>query len=115
MFTLERRSDGVIFRKDDRLLRVCFMTDSIARITYTQGREFLDRRSRIVVAPPMDVAFDLRKEQQSYALSTGTLSVTVDKFTGALAYFDAAGAMLMQEPEGGGRSLKPKAVTRNVF
>ena len=70
MFTVERRSDGVIFRKDDRLLRVRFMTDSIVRITYTQGREFLDRPSRIVVAMPDDVAFELRHEQQNYVLST---------------------------------------------
>ncbi len=61
MFTVERRSDGVVFREDDRLLRVRFMTDSIVRITYTQGREFLDRPSRIVVATPADVAFELRR------------------------------------------------------
>ncbi len=115
MFTVERRSDGVIFRKDDRLLRVRFMTDSIVRITYTQGREFLDRPSRIVVAMPDDVAFELRHEKQNYVLSTAAVNVRVNESTGALAYFDATGALLVREPEGGGRSLTPKPVTRNVF
>ena len=115
MFTVERRSDGVVFRKDDQLLRIRFMTDSIARITYTQGREFLDRPSRIVVATPADVTFDLCDERKSYVLSAGSLNVTVNKASGALAYFNAAGEALVREPEGGGRSLIPKPVTRNVF
>ncbi len=115
MFTVERRSDGVIFREGDRMLRIRFMTDSIARITYTQGREFLDRSSRIVVARPAEVAFELRREQQAYVLSTGMLKITVNKSTGALAYFDATGTLLMREPEGGGHLLTPKSVTRNVF
>ncbi len=115
MFTMMSRSDGVVFREDDRLLRVRFMTDSIVRITYTQGREFLDRPSRIVVAPSVNVAYGLRDEHQSYVLSTAMLNVTVNKSTGALAYSDAAGTVLMCEPERGGRSLTPKALTRNVF
>lgn len=39
----------------------------------------------------------------------------MNKRTGALAYFDSAGDLLMREPERGGRSLTPKSVTRNVF
>ncbi len=115
MFTVERRSDGLVFREGDRMLRIGVMTDSIARITYTQGREVLDRPSRIVVANPADVAFELHDEQQSYVLSTVAMNVALNKFTGALGYFDAAGALLMREPEGGGRLLTPKPVTRNVF
>lgn len=115
MFMVESRSDGVVFREGDRLLRVRFMTDSIVRITYTQGKEFVDRRSRIVVAQPADVGFDLREDPQRYVLATASLTVAVNKFTGALAYFDAAGRLVMQEPEHGGRWLTPKVVMRNVF
>ena len=115
MFTVERRADGVVFREDDRKLRIRFMTDSIVRVTYTQGSEFLDRASRIVVAPPAEVAFDLREEPTRYVLATSCLIVTVSKLTGALAYFDPAGAMLMREPQSGGRSVTSKTITRNIF
>jgi alpha-D-xyloside xylohydrolase len=115
MFTVEVRSDSVVFREGDRLLRVGFVTDAIVRITDTQGREFLDRSSRIVVAQPAQIAFDLREEQQRYVLATASLTIAVNKLTGALTYFDAAGEVIMREPRGGGRSLTPKAVTRNVF
>ena len=115
MYTVELRSDGVVFCEGDRRLRIRFVANSIARITYTQGREFLDRPSRIIVAPAAEVAFDLRDEQECYALSSTTLKVTVNKSTGALGYFDAAGGVILREPEGGGRSLTSKTVTRNVF
>jgi alpha-D-xyloside xylohydrolase len=115
MFIVESRSDGVVFREDDRLLRVRFVTDSIVRITYTQGREFLDEPSRIVIAQSIDVVFDLRDEPQSYVLSTAALNVAVNKYSGALEYFNSAGDLVMREPGRGGRSLTPKAVTRNVF
>ena len=115
MYTVEFRSDGVIFREGERRLRIRFVTESIVRITYTQGREFLDQPSRIIVATPTSVAFDLRDEQQCYVLSTATLNVTVNKSTGALAYFDAAGNVILREPEDGGRTLTSKTVTRNVF
>ena len=115
MYTVESQVDGVVFREDDRRLRIRFMTDSIVRITYTQGREFLDRPSRIVVASADEVAFALRTEEPQYVISTGTLNVTVNKYSGALSYFDSAGTVLMREPAGGGRSLTTKRVTRNVF
>ena len=115
MYTAESQSDGVVFREDDRRLRIRFVTNSIVRITYTQGREFMDRPSRIVVAPADEVAFALRTEEQQYVISTGMLNVTVNKYTGALSYFDSTDTVLMREPAGGGRSLKTKPVTRNVF
>ncbi|HXS13189.1 MAG TPA: glycoside hydrolase family 31 protein [Acidobacteriaceae bacterium] len=115
MFTIESGSNGVVFREGGRLLRVQFVTESIVRITYTEGREFLDRPSRIVVSSPADVAFDLRDEQHSYVLSTAALNIRVNKSTGALTYFNVTGKVLMREPESGGRSLIPKPVTRNVF
>jgi len=115
MFTVERRRDGLVFRKDDQLLRIRFMTDSIVRITCTEGRTFLDRPSRIVVVPPADVAFDLHDQAEAYVLSTSELKVTLNKISGAMTYCNASGVLLMREPERGGRSLRPKAVTRNVF
>lgn len=115
MLTAELRSDGVVFRDGDRLLRVRFFAEAIVRITCTQGRGFVDQPSRIVVAQPAKVAFDLREEQQRYVLATTSLTIAVNKLTGALTYFDAAGAVIMREPEGGGRLLTPKVITRNVF
>src|SRR6202012_2463817 len=109
------RSDGVLFREGDWRLRVRFMTDSIARITYTQGREFLNRPSRIVVSSAADGAFEFREEAQRYLLAATSLTVAVNKLTGALSYFNARGELVMREPEEGGRSLTPKGVVRNVF
>jgi alpha-D-xyloside xylohydrolase len=115
MFTAERESDGVVFRQSDRLLRIRFITEAILRITCTQGREFIDRPSRIVVRQSGGAPFHLHEDQQSHVLSTGSLTVTVSKATGKLTYYSAAGELLTREPDTGGRTLTPKAVTRNLF
>src|SRR5215469_13452705 len=115
MFTVERRCDGVVFREQDRVLRIRFMTDAIARVTYTQGKEFVNRPSRIVVAQPEDVAFDVQNALEGYVLSAGRLNIAVDSTSGALTYRNASGELLMREPEAGGRSLSPKSVARNIF
>lgn len=115
MWTVEEEPGGAVFHMDDRLLRVRFMTDSILRMTYTEGRRFTERSSRIVVATPSDVSFYLKHEQESYVLSTDVLSVRVDILSGALSYRNAADVVFMNEPDGGGRSLTPKQVTRNIF
>ncbi len=113
--TVERSADGAVFRNGDELLRIRFVTDSIARITSTLGREFFDRPSRIVVAQSDGPVCDVREDQHSYTLSAGLLAITVNKTTGAMAYFTPAGELLTREPDGGGRMLTPKAVTRNIF
>lgn len=114
MVTIEQRADGAIFRNGDQLLRIRFVSDSIARVTYTQGREFVDRPSRIV-AQPGGAACEIREDQQNYILSAESLTVTVNKVTGEIAYFNSAGELLTREPDGGGRMLTATAITRNIF
>lgn len=115
MVTIEQRADGAIFRNGNQLLRIRFLTDSIARVTYTQGREFIDRSSRIVVGQPGGAACEIREDQQNYIVSAGSLVIRVNKVTGEIAYFNSPGELLTREPNGGGRTLIPKAVTRNIF
>ncbi|HEV2578122.1 MAG TPA: TIM-barrel domain-containing protein [Acidobacteriaceae bacterium] len=115
MFTVERQSGDAIFREGDQILRVRFVSDSIARITYTRGRAFLDKPSRIVVAQEVGGEFGLREDSQSYVLSAGPLTVAVNRSTGALSYYSPTGDLLTREPDRGGRTLAPKVVMRNVF
>lgn len=115
MYTVERRADEVVFRGGEERLRVQFVTESIARITCTRGREFLDRPSRIVVGRERRAAFEVAEDADAYVVATDSLRVRLEKRTGALRYESASGELLVREPEGGGRSLTAKAVYRNVF
>jgi alpha-D-xyloside xylohydrolase len=116
MFGIESRlSGGVVFRDGDRRLRVWFVTEAIVRVTYTQGREFLDRPSRIVVGEGDEVSVEVREEPETYVVASRALTVLVRKASGALTYVSGGGEVVMREPEGGGKWLTPKEVTRNVF
>lgn len=115
MFLLEEQSEAVVFRSKDRRLRIQFFTDSIARVTFTGDRPFLDRPSRIVVGASQKTLCEVLDETEAYIVRTSALTITVQKKTGALSYFNAHGELLMQEPIRGGRWLVPKTVTRNLF
>ncbi|HTV10079.1 MAG TPA: glycoside hydrolase family 31 protein [Candidatus Aquilonibacter sp.] len=116
MLQTENCSAPFTFRNDDgQRLRIQFFSDSIARITTTQGRDFLDKPSRIVIAQPQEVFFKLREDPDAITVSTQSLTIRINKITGALIYLDSTGKLLVREPEPGGRSLLPKPITRNIF
>ena len=115
MFTLVHNGEYAHFRSGERNLRVAFPAAAIARITCTDSSAFLDRPSRIVTAVRQGAAFSLAEDAATYTLKTAALTVILSKETGALRYFDRHGKLLVREPDGGGKWLTRKAVTRNEF
>jgi alpha-D-xyloside xylohydrolase len=116
MFVLESRIEGgAIFRSEDRRLRVQFFGESIARVTFTGDRPFLERESSMVVSARQEVCVGFEEEAAAYTLRAAGMSVVVDKATGRLRYLDVNGNLLMEEPERGGKWLTAKPVMRNVF
>ena len=115
MFILESNVGSAIFISDARRLRIAFITESIARITYTDGRPFLIRQSRIVTSRKNYTKYVLREDAEAFTLSTPALTVIVDKQSGAIRYQDAKGKLLTREPEEGGKWLTAKDVYRNIF
>ena len=115
MFVLESNNGSVILTSEARRLRIAFITESIARITYTEGRPFQTRPSRIVTSRKNYTSYILREDADAFVLSTPCLTVVVIKASGASGYQDAKGKLLMREPERGGKSLIAKDVYRNIF
>lgn len=115
MFQIKKQAESMVFQSGDRYLRILFVSSAIARITYTEGRDFVDRPSRIVVPISEPVALDLQEEEKEWVLSSSDLTVHLKKVTGALSFFHAEGRLLFREPERGGKWLTKKRITRNVF
>lgn len=114
-YSAEWQDSGGLFLKADKRLRIRFVSPSIVRVTYTEGRDFIDRRSRIVVKEPERVAVSNRETEHSFRCSSCMLRIEIDKQTGALSYWRADDELLIREPKGGGKWLAPKEVYRNVF
>jgi len=114
MYTLKSNDGAAVFEAGERRLRLAFPSAGIVRVTCTEGKEFSDKPSRIVVGGQGLTVFELRDEEDEFVLATAELRVALNKRTGALSYLDSSGG-LMREPERGGKWLTAKAVTRNIF
>lgn len=115
MFNLESRRDGVTFADGDCRLRICFVNPAVARVTMTQGKPFASTLSDIVVKPAAFSGFQIKELHDVFEIRTDALTLVLNRQSGAISYFDAAGKMLLCEPARGGKSLKPKIVFKNVF
>jgi alpha-D-xyloside xylohydrolase len=115
MFKLESKDGSVVLSEGTRRLRILFVSDSIARITLTDGKPFKTEASIMVVPTPAFTEFRLAEHSSTFTLSTKALKLSVRKETGAIDYFDRAGKLLAREPERGGKWLTPKEVFRNVY
>jgi len=115
-FILTTSSGAAVLECGERRLRIGFVSPSCVRVTYTEGRPFQDRPSRIVTARGSTyVQPNVQEDHDSFALSTSALRLRVQKSTGALSYWNAAGKLLTREPHCGGKWLTPKQIFRNVF
>jgi alpha-D-xyloside xylohydrolase len=115
MFIAEKNSHAVILTDGVRQIRIAFVTESIARITVTEGKAFQTKPSLIVTADSRFGEFQLAETGDDFEISTPLLKLVVSKATGAISYFDSAEKLLLREPARGGKSLAPKQVFRNVF
>lgn len=115
MFEIEEQAEAITFQHNGRRLRVAFTANEIARITYTEHRNFVDRPSRIVVPASEHTTFDLHEDAEKWVIASSDLLAHISKETGALSFFTPTGKLLFREPERGGKRLTRKNVTRNVF
>jgi alpha-D-xyloside xylohydrolase len=114
-WSIESREGAVIIASGETRLRVAFYGPSIARITLTQGKPFLGRPSLIVTSTERFTDYEVTESPAAFTIATPDLRLEVCKETAAIRYDDADGKLLLTEPARGGKSLTPKALTRNVF
>ena len=115
MFTLASNRDAVVLVAGETRLRILFVTESIARVTVTAGKEFQAKPSLIVTATSKFSGCSIQETTGAFEISTPALKLVVSKATGAIQYFDSTGKLLLRELDRGGKTLTPKKVFRNVF
>jgi alpha-D-xyloside xylohydrolase len=115
MFAVENCTGSVVLTDGKKRLRITFVTEAIARITVTEGKEFQTKPSLIVTATSCFSGLDLRESKDAFEISTSAIKLLVSKNTGAISFFDSAEKLLLHEPERGGKTLVAKKVFRNVF
>ncbi len=115
MFRLEGNRKSLVLASDTQRLRIGFVSEAIARVTMTANRPFQERPSLSVVANAWYPDYVLAEDADQFRVSTVSMSLTVDKQTGAIGYYDGEGRLLTREPDRGGKWLTPKEVYKNHF
>lgn len=116
MFHLESSDGAAVFVNEaGARLRILFVSEAIARITYTEGRPFADKPSRIVTSTERFSGFAVTESESSFRLEAPGLALNISRATSAIRYEGGDGRLLFQEPQRGGKWLTAKKVHRSVF
>ncbi len=116
MFSMESNDGAVVLVSETgSRLRILFVTEAIARISYTEGRLFRDKPSRMVTAQDRFQHFRLTETGDELQIATPALVLRINRITGAIRYEDAEGRLFFREPERGGKWLTARRVERSVF
>ncbi|CAF3377983.1 unnamed protein product [Rotaria sp. Silwood1] len=110
MYILISNEGCVILGSGSLRLRISFITEAIARITFTDGKPFQPGPSLIVTTQSTFTDYHLEDKLTNFTISTPTITITVDKESGGVSYFDQTGNILLGEPERGGKWLTAKKV-----
>ena len=115
MYELESNRESLVLTSEAARLRIGFVGESIVRVTMTGKQPFQDRASLSVVANAWYPNYRMEEDATEFRVATSSVAVSVNKKTGAIAYFDGEGRPLTREPERGGKWLTPIEVYRNRF
>jgi alpha-D-xyloside xylohydrolase len=107
----EEIPNGVIIPLEQGLLRLELCAENIVRVAFARDRAFFSRESLSLdpARPRKDVAWKLEETPSTITLATSRLSVRIDRASGRVAFFDAAGRPVLAERTGG-RTLEAAEV-----
>lgn len=105
---VNQKPDGVTFTMSPGIMKLTVCADRIVRVQYSPtatlpaGQDFA-----VTNHFPEAASFKVADANGQVTVATRQLKVAVDKATGAVAFFDAAGNRLLAESVDGGKTLTP--------
>ncbi len=111
VLSIEKNSDGVTLTMSPGTLKLAVCSDDMVRVMYAPGSALPPMQDFVVTnrswpRPNFKVAYLTDK----VVVATRKLRIEVDKATGALAFHDAGGRLLLREPASGGKKMVPVVV-----
>ncbi len=98
----ERVPEGVLVRVGDGFLKLEVCADDVVRVAYAKDQAFFARKSLAAQPKRCDGAqFEVTEGAGTATLATAKLRARVDLATGRVAFFNPAGAPVLEEKDGG--------------
>jgi alpha-D-xyloside xylohydrolase len=100
--SLQRTPEGLLVRAGDGFLKLEVCANDVVRVAYAKDKAFFARKSLAAQPKRCDGAqFELTEGAGAATLATPKLRVRIDLATGRVAFFDPAGAPVLEEKAGG--------------
>jgi alpha-D-xyloside xylohydrolase len=113
----EKQNDGIIIKlekeknTDAKLLKIQVCTRNIIRVIAAPENSFSTRSSLMVDKTNWEpVPWALKEDGSEIEISTSRVTVKVNRDKGTIAFFNAAGQLILQEKSNGGKIITPAEV-----
>lgn len=110
-FGFVRLRSGVQIRVNGVVKTILLYGPATVRVNSNDGRNHWTARSIVVTAPPADIPYTLVDSGRTLTLTTAKLKLSIDKSSGAIAFFDAAGKLYTSEESARPQSVKPVIIS----
>jgi alpha-D-xyloside xylohydrolase len=108
--SFHKDADGVTLAMSPGKMKLTVCSDSIVRVLYSPTATLPAGQDFVVANHWQPVSFKVADAGGKITVSTRKLKVAVDKATGAAAFSDASGNLLLAEPAAGGKTMTAATV-----
>jgi alpha-D-xyloside xylohydrolase len=109
--SFHKDADGVTLTMSPGKMKLTVCSDSIVRVMYSPTATLPAGQDFVVTKHSWpSTAFKVADTGAKVTVTTHKLKVAVDRATGAVAFYDASGNLLLAEPAAGGKTMTPATV-----
>jgi alpha-D-xyloside xylohydrolase len=100
--------NSIIFDVGKAKLSISILDTAIMQVKYTLSNNFDSQKSLIIEEKKwQDVPFKVKELDNAVIITTASLKVTVNRITGAMAFYNNKGQLLLKENDGNARKITP--------
>lgn len=116
----QKTENGIIVRvqqadtQTPKFVRLQVMGEKIIHVSATAEDKFADPQSLIIVPQETKTDYTVTEQGDTLILSTQSVKAHVLASTGEVWFTDAAGKLILQEQQGGGKTFQPYQVTQTL-
>ena len=109
--SIQNGADGVTLTMSPGKMKLTVCSDSVVRVMYSPTATLPTGQDFVVTNHSWPrTSFKVADENGKVTVATRQLKVAVDKATGAVAFYDASGSLLLSEPAAGGKTMTSATV-----
>lgn len=103
---VSKQTDGLYLQSQYGTMRISPVSSSIIRMTFAKGAKITDGTHALISINKVEKGWKYRDTGKAIELTTGEVTVRVEKISGAVSYLDSKGTVLLTERKQESRILE---------